>query len=234
MATARLISRDFFTSGDLEDLGAKAKLLFAGLVVFADDAGVIRHQPRFYRNTILHGERASLVWIETTLSTLCERSVLTPCKLEGVSCYRITNFSRFQRLKRREGKRREDEVEGEGEAVAHEAGEFPAKGQPQSEPPDLKPLTNSQRDVVEFYVTEFCLNPQVALDTVRRLKVEASDLEGWTAALKDAKTKGLRDYRVFLRSRATRFRTAEEAFGVSRSDQWKTFDWEKLLNGGAK
>jgi hypothetical protein len=95
-------------------------------------------------------------------------------------------------------------------------------------------LDERQVSVVEWYETQLCMPAHRAAEVVRKLGVTEADLEGWNAALSDARTKGLRDYRVFVRSRAERFRTAAEAFGVSREDQWAKVDWAALAAGGAK
>ena len=121
MAMGRMINRDFFTSADLTDLPWWGHLLFAGMIVFADDAGVIRADPGYLRNLALvwrgdgsaradRGPRRvpSLAAVRLVLGQLVARGCLELGNFENVSCYKITNFTRFQRLKRREGKRREE------------------------------------------------------------------------------------------------------------------------------
>lgn len=171
MARARLISRDFFTSADLTDLPAPARLLFAGLIVYADDAGIIRHHPRFFQRTILQGLRISLTAIEQWLDMLRTRNVLAPRKLEGVSCWKITNFAAFQRLKRREGKRRDDD----DEAVAVST---------QPETPKPEPENHSAADVLEAlaYQPPFLLGEPKAHAAIARLALTLEDVEAWKAA----------------------------------------------------
>ena len=112
MANARMIHRDFFSSADLHDQPYWAEVLFAGMIVFADNSGVIRADPLFLRNTILaptpHRRCPSVAAMSHVLCTFVARSMLVVCKLENVSCYRVTNFAKFQHLNRREGKRREE------------------------------------------------------------------------------------------------------------------------------
>ena len=168
MASARMISRDFFTSADLTDLPPAARLLFAGLIVYADDAGVVRHHPRFFQRTLLQGSRISLTLIEQWLDTLRTRNVLRSDILEGVKCWHITNFARFQRLKRREGKRREDEVKQLQRTSARQALD------PKTE---LLELTDAEQ--VEAWLHQTCHFGSVKARKVLSLGVTMSDVKAW-------------------------------------------------------
>ncbi len=108
MAMGRFIHRDFFTSPDLADLPAAARLMFAGMIVHADDAGVIRDQPVLFARLYCYGLDVRPCRVRAWLDALACRKCIQSVFLEGVKCWRITNFARFQRLKTREGKRKED------------------------------------------------------------------------------------------------------------------------------
>ena len=117
---ARLIHRDFFTSADLTDRPYWSQILWAGLIVFSDDSGVIRDDPVFMANTILSRNAArkcpSTSRIRAELELYQSRSMLQPElyksrtgaqsePLQAIKCWRITNFTSFQPLNRIEGKR---------------------------------------------------------------------------------------------------------------------------------
>lgn len=150
MAMARLIHRDFFSSADLTDLPWWGQLLFAGMIVHADDAGVIRADTGYLRNLILPcsrlRKRPGLTSIRLVLDQLRTRRCLEDVQLEGVSCFRITSFARFQRLKRREGKRRDDE-ENTREAFARESDGVEAP----KPPPKPTPNEDRSRATEEYY-----------------------------------------------------------------------------------
>ena len=103
MAKARLLWREFFTSADLADLPYWAEILFAGLFVYADDDGYIRDDVTFFQNTILNrnGSRKcpNQSRIRSVLELMCARTMLEPCTFEGVSWFKVRNFSQFQPLK---------------------------------------------------------------------------------------------------------------------------------------
>lgn len=98
-APGRMIRQSFYTSADLTDQPAWVRLLFSGLIVFASQSGHVRANIRQFRNTILQGLRISEASIEHALDTFVARSMLTPCILEGVSHYKITNFKVHQNLR---------------------------------------------------------------------------------------------------------------------------------------
>ncbi len=200
MANARMISREFFTSADLEGLGAKGKLLFAGLIVHADDAGIIRHHVGFYRACILHGERTSVAWVLHVLSTLEARHVLSPCNLEGVKCWRITNFSRFQRLKRREGKRRDEE----GRVSVDKA---------QEPPPQTTADPDPRAEVFEFFESELGAKPKHdAWGAIVKLGTTPRDVQEWRKAVLWAREHSRLDDPVgFVLSKALSFRNPTAA-----------------------
>jgi hypothetical protein len=98
----RMIHDGIFCSGDLVDLPAAARWLWLGLIVYADDDGMFRDNVRFFQRTILSGLRVSQERILTWLALFVSRGMLSTCKFNDVSGYRITNFFRFQKLKRHE------------------------------------------------------------------------------------------------------------------------------------
>ena len=171
MANARMISREFFTSADLQDQPYWASVLFAGMIVFADDAGVIRADPMYLRCIILapnmHRRCPKSADIVQVLNTYIARRMLTACNFEGVSCYKITNFTRFQRLKRREGKRREDD-----EAIARDD---------VATSPILTQEICELGDLFEAYAFEFKLGRPKGADTLKRHKPDMADVEAWRA-----------------------------------------------------
>lgn len=102
----RMIYDSIFSSPDLIDLPATARWLWLGMIVYADDNGMLRAHSGFLYHTIMTGTRTSQTRIRQFLSTFETRSMITPCTFEGISYYKITNFFRYQRL--REGKGREE------------------------------------------------------------------------------------------------------------------------------
>jgi len=113
-----MIYREFFTSEDVTSLPAVARILFAGMIVFADDKGLIRHSQRFYKGTILQGLHLGRLSIQRCLDLMEGLRMVCPCVVDDVKHYRITNFARFQRLtERNETKGRERELEANGTRV---------------------------------------------------------------------------------------------------------------------
>lgn len=119
----RLIDSDLFQSADLLDQRADARLLFAGLIVNADDEGIGRADPGFLKNKILPGLRTSHARITQLLRSFEARNMLTLRIFNGATCYVVNNFLNYQRLKRprpskyavpeekgREGKRIEEKT----------------------------------------------------------------------------------------------------------------------------
>lgn len=118
MAKARLVYRELFQSADLIDLPAVARLLWIGLLVHCTDDALIRHSPSMLRALLLPGCRISVTRLQHFLDTFVTRSMLVRCKNGNLSAYRITNFSKYQHLRRRKDATEDEgegELEGEGE-----------------------------------------------------------------------------------------------------------------------
>jgi len=120
----RMISKSILTSGDLVDLPIWQRWLWMGLILMADNAGLVRHNLSTFRSVILLGTRISPTQIEQALSTFQTRNMLSSRTLGDVSYWQITNFSAGQRLKDRETplereREREDEREREREGITH-------------------------------------------------------------------------------------------------------------------
>ena len=76
MAKGRTIQRDLFGSGDLIDLPVAARLLWVGLIVFADHEGRIRLDPRWLKNRILPETRTRLASIRHWIDTYAARDMI--------------------------------------------------------------------------------------------------------------------------------------------------------------
>lgn len=251
----RMIWDTIFSSGDLCDLPAAARWLWLGLIIFADDSGLVRENVHFFQRTILFGLRVSRERIRSWLALFEARGMLASCNLNGVTYYQITNFFSFQKLKFPEGKNKDlrnrtctlsagrtqkMKIDGDHQALS---GHFQShKSAPpndptskvrgkrregkrrggdalscaESHPPGISRHSEASgeapKTVVEWYSRELCMDPPEAEETVHRLGVTEADLEGWQQALEDARKQGLRDPRSYVRSRALRWRSADEAF----------------------
>lgn len=242
MANARMISRDFFTSADLVDLPAPARLLFAGMIVFADDSGVIRDNVTFFQRTLLCGIDVRPCRVRSWTDALAMRHCIESVFLEGVKCWKITNFFRFQRLKRREGKRREGEGEGNARPSRAQKGTDPARKPPDRSAPPTNPSRNfpqppqglatsafeGPEDPFLRLVEEWQM-PAVHLELVARRHRERprtpEDVADWRRALaqgKDLKAQGrlrLENVQTFLRKRMVVFANPKDASDIDWLDQ---------------
>jgi hypothetical protein len=97
-----------------------------------------------------------LAAVRLVLGQLVDRGCLELGNFENVSCYKITNFAQFQRLKRREGKRREVEAEGIAVEVSH-----------------------SEPTVPERLCDEFHFGTPKALELFERWQYTHDDLNAW-------------------------------------------------------
>lgn len=96
----RMIDADLFQSADLLDMPATARLLFAGLIVNADDEGIGRADVRWLRNRVLPGLRVSESMVLKHLRSFETKNMLALRVFNSVKCYVITNFHVYQKLKR--------------------------------------------------------------------------------------------------------------------------------------
>ncbi len=182
MANARMISREFFTSADLVDLPAAARLLFAGMIVFADDAGVVRDNSVFFARTLCSGIDVRPCRVRGWCDALASRGCIKSVFLEGVKCWRITNFHKFQRLRKRKGNRQdedevEDEVEVDDEARAIDLS-IPIPIPTKAEPADPR------AEVFEFFESELGAKPKHdAWGAIVKLGTTHRDVEEWRKAV---------------------------------------------------
>jgi hypothetical protein len=232
-----MISESILDSGDLIDLPYWADKLWLGLILLADNSGWIRadsHRLRA-RCMLKRAHRMpALAQVERAISTFVARSMLVPCRMEGVSGYRLTNFSAGQRLRdRTSSKNRHGDGDGDGDGdgeggdcktIAHEK---PTAEEPKRSAP-AEPISPVQVGIVEFYEVQFCMPAWEAREVVDTLRPTEADLPGWADALRAAKASNLRDFRAYVRSRAKKFRTAEEAFGKPVGD-FAAINWEELV-----
>lgn len=193
---ARLIHRDFFSCPDLTDLPWWGQLLFGGMIVFADDAGVIRADPEYLRSLVLVCReprgRPRLAALRYVLSTLEVRGMLSACILEGISHYRITNFAKFQpdqkasrargielnriELKRIEENRREDPLAPMGGNGVSQ-GEIIPNLPPSAKSPDPTQLDQEIMARWNLLAEKHRLGKIQGMSVIRRKKLEARLLE---------------------------------------------------------
>lgn len=224
----RMISRSMYTSGDLVDLPAWQRLLWSGLIVFADNSGMVRDNDVLFRGTLLAGLRHSRDAVRRAIDTFAARSMLSRCKLDGVSYLKITNFDEGQRLKDRKGaqerereREREDERERENSLRGEE--ERREEAPPRRPPPpssgsrSLPPAPSSAfQEAAEFLNLELCANPHDAVEALKRMALDEQGLREYVRSFREALKAvaakgGLKDPRAYVRSRALRFPTAAAA-----------------------
>lgn len=226
MANARMISRDFFSSADLIDQPYWAQVLFAGMIVLADDAGIVRADPLYLRNACLspnkHRRCPDLCSISAVLDAFTARRMLDPCKLEGVSCYKITNFTRFQRLKRREGKRREEE-ENTSEALALED----VRGGGDSSTAMEDHYDPRKREVGRWLKEVVGVIDQAKVSEIARTGISKEDFPAWEVF---AKERGLPDTRSFLRSHKNPSTIMRQETRRERDDRERRARAEQIAN----
>lgn len=219
----RMISRSLYTSGDLVDQPAWVRLLWSGLIVFANEDGMIRDNIRFFSGTILAGLGIRPHRIRNALDTLTERRCISREILDDVSWLRITNFHHGQRLKWRE-REREIDGKGKGEGSARDrsapggrtqGGRAQAPPTPEVGETDPAP-TEAFRVAAEFLNLELCADGQEAVVALNRLHLDDAGLREFVRSFREAleriRSKGqMADPRAYVRSRALRFKTATEA-----------------------
>jgi len=202
-----MIDADLFQSADLLDMPATARLLFAGLVVNADDEGIGRADVRYLRNRVLPGLRVSETKVLQYLRTFETRDMLDLRIFNSVKCYVITNFHVYQKLKRPrrsrfdvpegkgsriEGKvnRREDEDEARGSDIdqiishAQEHGPDPVSGNRplrdiQHGNPYDGTVNPDKAELVDVIAREFCMGYVKAGRCVQELDITEDDWNAW-------------------------------------------------------
>lgn len=138
MGTNRLVNTDVFTSADLIDQPAWVRLLWIGMICFADQTGYVTASEVALNAKVLSGLRIRPHRIRTALDTLATRRCIASEIVEGVKYYRLTNFSKFQRFKRqKEGKGREGSKEKEEKK---DSSEQPIQSVVLAPPPELLEL----------------------------------------------------------------------------------------------
>lgn len=206
MAKARMIHRELFTSADLEDLPAAARLIFIGMIVHADDEGLVRDQPVLFARLYCNGIVLRPCRVRTWLVSLASRGCIASVQREGVSYWQITNFARFQRLNKNKNKNR---IHPSGENRKESPPPQPQKASPRqtpntppepapapSAPPpppppprrptaclDPSPVTGAQDDAAEVFhwlTQERVLVGQTKARQILALGTTMADVADWT------------------------------------------------------
>lgn len=203
----RMIDADLFQSADLLDMPATARLLFAGLVVNADDEGIGRADVRWLRNRVLPGLRVSESMVLQHLRSFEAKNMLALRSFNSVKCYVITNFHVYQKLKRprqsrfdvpeEKGSRREEKMNRSEDEVqnvsavdvmnqANENGPDPISGNRPLKDFDFgnpynEDFNKAQAELVDAIAREFCMGYAKAGICVNELGVDMEDWNAWKA-----------------------------------------------------
>jgi hypothetical protein len=97
----RLVDSSILVSPDFLDLGLKERWLWLGLLLISDDYGWVNADPRFLKARIAPSLRMSEAFIERSLDTFSERSMIIQRTLGGSKCLQLLNFRFFNKLTRR-------------------------------------------------------------------------------------------------------------------------------------
>ena len=118
MAQGRILMRDLWASKEFFDKPYWVHTLVTGMIVYADDEGRITADLEWLRRRFLSRSRSirgpNVQSLRTALAALVQSSMLSVCKLDGVSHYKFNNWSSYQKL-RNSKKRSESEAEAEDE-----------------------------------------------------------------------------------------------------------------------
>ena len=118
MAYGRMISKDFWISGEFYDKPYWAQVLICAMLCSTDDNGMVRADPRWLRDRYLVRSGSvrgpKLVSITSVLRQYVDSAMLVECEKDGVSYYRFKNFHAHQRLKGARKGREEKGREGMG------------------------------------------------------------------------------------------------------------------------
>lgn len=97
MARNRLIKVDFWADEKIGKLSDRAKLLFIGSWIFADDSGVCRANDVYLRNNIFpYNEEVTLNQIREALQELINSGVVVVSEYSGELYLYIVNFKKHQ------------------------------------------------------------------------------------------------------------------------------------------
>lgn len=122
----RLIDSSLLVSPDFIDLGLKERWLWLGLLLICDDYGWCNSDPRFLKNRIAPSMRLSAEFIQLTLDTFEDRSMIIQRSFEASKCLQLLNFNFFNKLRRRrwskynELEKRREEKESREEILSHD------------------------------------------------------------------------------------------------------------------
>ncbi len=97
MARQRLIKPEFWTNDQLAECSFGARLLFIGLLNFADDNGLMQKRFKKIKMSIFSGDNVN---VENFIKELSDWELIKIYKVDGQEYIWIINFSRHQRIDR--------------------------------------------------------------------------------------------------------------------------------------
>ena len=98
MARIRTIKPDFWTSEQVVECSHSARLLFIGMLNFADDSGVLPASVQRIRMQVFPGDDVSLESIRAMITEMMNAGLLREYDVAGKVYWLITGFSDHQRI----------------------------------------------------------------------------------------------------------------------------------------
>lgn len=98
MARIRSLKPEFWTSEQVVECTRDARLLFLGMLNFADDSGVLPGSVRRLRMQVFPGDDMTLEFLRGLVNELLRVDLLQEYDVEGRVYWRITGFKAHQRI----------------------------------------------------------------------------------------------------------------------------------------
>lgn len=98
MARIRTIKPEFWTSEQVVECSRDARLLFLGMLNFADDSGILPGSVQRLRMQVFPGDDISLESIRGLVNELVRIGLIEEYDVEGSVYWRITGFTAHQRI----------------------------------------------------------------------------------------------------------------------------------------
>jgi hypothetical protein len=98
MARIRTIKPEFWSSGQVLECSPNARLLFLGMLNFADDEGRIQNSPKSLKAQIFPADPFTIADIEGMIVELSANDLVMPYEVDGKRYLQITGWKKHQRI----------------------------------------------------------------------------------------------------------------------------------------
>lgn len=101
MAKIRTIKPSFFSSGQVASCSVNARILFIGIWVFSDDAGIHPASSRTLRLEVLPGDHITDDQVNSCIEELIQNELLFEYSVDGKKYWKVTGWEAHQKIARR-------------------------------------------------------------------------------------------------------------------------------------